>query len=70
MEQAVAIEPNRIIHRLDLGRVYAARGDKARAREQFQWIEAAPVTDYNDPNYKRQAAQALRDLGSSPSRQP
>jgi len=63
LEEAVAAEPNRIIHRLDLGRVYADRGEKDKAREQFEWIASAPVTDYNDPNYKRQAAEALKSLG-------
>lgn len=67
LEKAVAMEPNRILHHLDLGRVYVDRGDKAQAREQFQWIQAAPVTDYNDPNYKRQAADALKNLGSGAS---
>jgi tetratricopeptide (TPR) repeat protein len=67
LEEAVAIEPNRIIHHLDLGRVYADRGDKVRARAQFEWIQAAPVVDYDDPNYKRQAADALKELGPAQS---
>lgn len=62
LEQAAAIEPNRIAHRLDLGRLYAARKQYDRAREQLQWVLAAPAVDYNDPHYKREAEVALGRL--------
>ena len=63
LEQAVAADPNRIVHRLDLGEVYADRHETAKAREQFEWIGRAPITDYNDPNYKKAAERRLRELG-------
>jgi hypothetical protein len=47
---------------LDLGRVYKDRGDKAKAREQFEWIAKAPATEFNDKNYQEEAAKALKDL--------
>lgn len=59
LEQAVAIEPNRIAHRLDLGRLYAARKQYDGAREQLQSVLAGPAVDFNDPHYKREAAEAL-----------
>jgi len=62
MEEAVAIEPNRITHHLDLGMVYADRDLKDKAREQFEWIANAPIVDYNDRNYKEEAARKLKDL--------
>lgn len=62
LEEAVAIEPNRITHRLDLGKVYADRSMKDKARQEFEWIATAPVTDYNDRNYKEDAARRLKDL--------
>ena len=62
LEDAVAIEPDRIVHRLDLARVYIARKRNAEARDQLLWIRAAPVTDYNDPHYKREAEAALKSL--------
>jgi len=62
LERAVQIEPNRLVHHLDLGRVYRDTGDTARAREEFELVGRAPVADYNDPNYKREAAAALRSL--------
>ena len=62
LEQAVAADPNRIIHRLDLGEVYADRHETAKAKEQLEWIARAPITDYNDPNYKKAAEGRLREL--------
>jgi hypothetical protein len=62
LEQAVAADPTRIVHRLDLGGVYADRHETAKAREQFEWIGRAPVTDYNDPNYKKAAEGRLGEL--------
>jgi tetratricopeptide (TPR) repeat protein len=62
LEQAVAIDPNRIAHRLDLAMIYADRGMEREAREQFEWIQKAPVTEYNDPSFKQIAARALASL--------
>jgi hypothetical protein len=62
MQRSVAADPTRIVHRLDLGRVYVDVGKKQLAREQFEWIANAPVVDYNDASYKRLAAEALRGL--------
>ncbi|HVE34823.1 MAG TPA: hypothetical protein VNC18_14755 [Gemmatimonadaceae bacterium] len=62
LEQAVAADPSRIVHRLDLGEVYADRHETAKATEQLEWVARAPVTDYNDPNYKKAADRRLRDL--------
>lgn len=62
LERAVAAEPDRITHRLDLGRVYADVGNKAKAREQLEWVVRATPRDYNDANYKAEAEAALREL--------
>ncbi len=62
LEEAVALEPNRIIHRLDLGAVYTDRDQKAKAIEQYEWIGRAPVTEYNDAKYKAEAESRLKDL--------
>lgn len=59
---AVANDPRRIVHRLDLGRVYADEGKKAQAREQLQAVVDGELIDYNDPHYKSEAAQALKKL--------
>jgi tetratricopeptide (TPR) repeat protein len=62
MERSVAADSARIAHRLDLGAVYADRKMRDEARAQFEWIARAPVTDFNDPHYKAQAARRLREL--------
>lgn len=62
LEQAVAADPNRIVHRLDLGEVYADRHETVKAIEQLEWVARAPLVDYNDPNYKKAADRRLREL--------
>jgi tetratricopeptide (TPR) repeat protein len=62
LEQSVANDSTRIVHRLDLAAVYADRGERAKAIEQYEWIARAPVTDYNDPNYKIDAMRRLKEL--------
>jgi len=62
LEQAVALDPNRIAHRLDLAAVYVDRNERAKAIEQYDLIGRAPSTDFNDPNYKADAARRLRNL--------
>jgi tetratricopeptide (TPR) repeat protein len=62
LEESVASEPNRIVHRLDLARVYVDRGYRERAREQLEWIARAPSSDYNDRHYKEQGATLLGRL--------
>jgi tetratricopeptide (TPR) repeat protein len=67
LEKAVKLDPDRLVHHLDLGVIYADRGNKEKAREQFMLILAAPLRDYNDPMYKRKAADDLRKLGPDKS---
>ena len=62
MEQAVAVEPARISHHIDLAEIYRDTGNKARAREEFQQVLSLPATDYNDRFYKERARKDLGDL--------
>lgn len=62
MERAVAVDPDRITHHLDLGRIYADVGNVAKAREQLVWVASAPVHDYNDAHYKQEAEKTLKSL--------
>ncbi len=62
LERSVALEPNRVVHRLDLAGVYADRGNKARARQEYQAAIQLPATEYNDKNYKAQAETRLKAL--------
>jgi len=63
MERAVAVDPDRIVHRLDLGKIYVDRGDKAKARAQFELVTSGRRVDFNDPAYKREAEAELAKLG-------
>lgn len=62
LERAVALEPDRITHRLDLAGVLADRGNVAGARTQYEWIARATPREYNDKTYQRLAAERLRAL--------
>jgi tetratricopeptide (TPR) repeat protein len=65
MERAVALDPNRITHHLDLAEVYRDRkkpGDVEKAREQFQMVIDGAITDYNDAHYKQEAQEELAKL--------
>jgi tetratricopeptide (TPR) repeat protein len=62
LEHAVALQPGRIVHHLDLGKVYEDVGDKAKAQAQYEEVLKLPATEYNDNYYKREAEQALAKL--------
>ena len=62
LEASVALEPNRITHRLDMGAVYQDRDQKAKAIEMYEAIAKLPPTDYNDAKYKEIAAERLKRL--------
>ena len=62
MEQAVAVEPDRISHRIDLAKIYLDTNNKARAKEEFESVVRIPATDYNDRFYKQQADAELKKL--------
>jgi tetratricopeptide (TPR) repeat protein len=62
LEDAARIDPDRIVHRLNLAGVYADRRDKERARAMYTSIASAPLVYPNDELYKRQAAERLARL--------
>lgn len=63
MQQSIEVDPDRIVHRLDLGKIYADLGDKAKARSQFELAVRGRRIDFNDPSYQREAQAALDKLG-------
>jgi len=64
MERAVAVDPDRIVHHLDLGKIYADVGDKAKAEAQLDLAIRGRRIDFNDPAFQREAQAALRKLKS------
>ena len=59
MEEAVAVDPDRLTHRLDLARIYRDRGEKAKAREQYEAVIRGTASEFNDAEYKRLAEREL-----------
>lgn len=62
LERASALEPDRITHALDLAGVYRDKGDKAKAREQFQRALGLKAVEYNDKSYQKQAEKELAEI--------
>ncbi|MFO0093229.1 MAG: tetratricopeptide repeat protein [Gemmatimonadaceae bacterium] len=62
LEQAVALEPNRLVHHLDLARIYRDAGRTADARSAYAAALRAPLTDANDGVYRLNADDELRKL--------
>jgi tetratricopeptide (TPR) repeat protein len=55
MEKAVALDPGRIYHRLDLAEIYVDRKRYADARSQLDQIASLPDRELMDPEYRKQA---------------
>jgi FimV-like protein len=64
MQRSVAADPDRIVHHLDLGKIYADLGDKAKARAQLELVLRGHRVDFNDPAYQREAQALLEKLKS------
>lgn len=62
MERASELEPDRIVHRLELASIYADTDNKAKAREQYELIARLKPMDFNDKHYQEQAKTALTQL--------
>jgi len=62
LAKAVALKPQNIFHRLELGEVYVDLGKYSKAREQFAAIASLPVADVLDHEYKQEAKQLLEDI--------
>lgn len=62
MEASVTLDPNLLVHHIDLARVYAARDLKEKAREQYEIVIKGTATDYNDKHYKAEAAEEIKGV--------
>lgn len=60
--KAVELAPERVSHRVELGRTYAALGKKAEARDELRRALSLPNREKDDPDSKKRAADALADL--------
>ena len=62
LELSVAAEPNRLVHQLDLARVYRDAGRRTEARTAYQAALRAPLQDANDDRYRKSADEELAKL--------
>ncbi|MEO7455867.1 MAG: hypothetical protein ABIY52_06370 [Gemmatimonadaceae bacterium] len=62
MEESVAIEPGRLVHHLDLARVYRARDNKEKAREQYEATIRGTPTEFNDRKFQAEAADEIKEV--------
>jgi tetratricopeptide (TPR) repeat protein len=62
LERAAALEPDRVVHKLELASVYADSDNKAKARETYQAALQLKPVEYNDKRYLEQAQRRLDEL--------
>lgn len=62
LEKSVALNPRRIVHRVDLADVYIDLGRYTDARDQLERIALLPAYDYGDEAAKRDAAALLERI--------
>jgi tetratricopeptide (TPR) repeat protein len=61
--KAIEINPNRLMHYIELGRIYAQMGRKEEARKYIQKGMAMPDKEKDDPEMKGIGKQILQKLG-------
>jgi len=57
MKKAVELDSGRVVHRLELARIYADRKQLAEAETQLHAVESLPAREIMDSAYKQQAAE-------------
>jgi len=62
MKKAIALNPNRLMHYIELGRIYAQTGRKEEAREFINKGLAMPDREKDDPETKQRGRETLAKL--------
>lgn len=62
LSRAVEVDGQRIVHHLDLARIYRDIDQHEEARVHYQHVIDGQVTDYNDPRYKEEAKAEIAKL--------
>lgn len=60
--KAISLDPNFIMYRLDLAKVYIQEGDYRNAKEQLKTISSLTIRDDNDNSRKEEAAKLLEEI--------
>jgi len=63
LQKAIALNPNRPMHFIELGRAYAQMGKKEDARKMINKGLSMPNTDKDDPEVKARGRETLAELG-------
>lgn len=66
LKKAIAINPNRLMHYIELGRIYAQMGRKDEAQQFIRKGLAMPDQEKDDAEQKEFGRQALKKMGFSP----
>jgi tetratricopeptide (TPR) repeat protein len=61
--KAIALNPNRLMHYIELGRIYAAMGRKEEARKFIEKARSMPNKEKDDPEMKAIGEELLKKLG-------
>lgn len=62
LQKAVALSPNKVSHRIELGRTYAALNKKDLARDEISKGLSLPDREKDDPNTKLRGRETLAKL--------
>lgn len=62
LERAARLEPDRIVHHLELGKVHLERDRPDAARERLRTVLELPPRDYHDCVYRQEARELLDEL--------
>ena len=62
MKKAIALNPNRLMHYIELGRIYAQMGRKEEAKELINKGLGMPDAEKDDPETKQRARETLAKL--------
>jgi tetratricopeptide (TPR) repeat protein len=62
LQRAVALNPNRLMHQVELGRAYAQMGKIAEAKRYLTRGLSMPNTDKDDPEVKERGREVLAKL--------
>ncbi len=62
MKKAIALNPKRLMHYIELGRIYAQMGRKEEARQFINKGLAMPDTEKDDPETKQRGRETLAKL--------
>ncbi|HEY2712946.1 MAG TPA: hypothetical protein VGI60_10555 [Chthoniobacterales bacterium] len=63
LQKAIAINPNRLIHYIELGRIYAQMGRKEEARKSILKGLSMPNEEKDDPEMKEIGRDTLKKMG-------